>query len=319
MVISNMKKIVLTLVTLWTFNLVYAQTTSDFFGIPMMRDFKASAKVLEEKGLEVVSAASDSVLLVGSLDLFGECQVILREICQKVSCRNNEGIDNALKERYGEPNISEEGHETYYVSEYSVASISRDSAFTNIIVLDLADMFTIKFKGVALGAPLEDILPQLEKDSEYVMTYEGYTILKGRFAGFYDCTIYIDAANDDDVVSVINVYFPQTDNWNTLLSQYKELKEALTEKYGEPEDCIEKNIKHKYKSNVNEVYGYKPTGISQLIKGKIDCHAIFKPSILGEIKLSLVGYEDSNTGAVSLMYCDLLSLKKKTESADEDL
>ena len=66
-------------------------------------------------------------------------------------------------------------------------------------------------------------------------------------------------------------------------------------------------------------FPHKGGDYSQLIKGKIDCHAIFKPSIFGEIKLSLVGYEDSNTGAVSLMYCDLLSLKGKTESADEDL
>mgnify|MGYP003292795763 CR=1 FL=1 len=180
-------------------------------------------------------------------------------------------------------------------------------------------MFTIKFKGVALGAPLKEVLSQLKKDFDYVMKHNGYTILEGKFAGYRDCTIYVDAEKDDEIVSTVSVYFPQTDNWNNLFSQYKELKETLTEKYGEPTDCKEKNIKQRPQSVFDEVYGYESNKISQLIKGKIDCHAIFNPSIFGKIKLTMVGYDDSNTGAVLLMYHDQLSQKKKTESADEDL
>ena len=315
-----MKKSILTFVAIWMFSFVFAQSDNDFLGIPMMKDFKAGAKILEEKGFEVLSNASDSILLRGFLEPFGNCDVVLREICQKVFFLNNEKVDSALRERYGELNITEEGSESYYVPEYSSAIIDRDSIYTRIVVLNLADMFTIKFKGVTLGTPLREVLPQLKKDFDYVTKYKGYTILEGKFAGYRDCSIYIGAEDDDEIVSVVSVHFPRTGNWDTLLSQYEELKEALTEKYGEPTDCIEKNIKQKSQSGVDEVYGYESNKISQLIKGKIDCHATFKPSIFGEIKLSLVGYEDSNTGAVFLMYCDLLSQKKKTESAyDEDL
>lgn len=315
-----MKKFLSTIFVVMAFTLSFSQTVDSFFGVPMKRDIMVAAEEMKNIGFEVISYSNDSISLKGLLEPFGECQVVLYDICQKITYRNNENVYDAIKGVYGDIETDSTGiFQTFHIPPFRSGSIRTDSIVSQITILDLYDFFTIKFKGVALGAPLKEVLPQLKRDLEYVMQYHNYTILKGKFAGFNDCVIYIDAVNDDDVVSVINVYFPQTGNWNTLLSQYKELKEALTEKYGEPADCIEKNIKQKFQSGADEVYGYKSNKISQLIKGKIDCHAIFKPSIFGEIKLSLVGYEDSNTGAVSLMYCDLLSLKGKTESADEDL
>ena len=302
-----MKKSILTFAAFWVFSFVFAQTENDFLGIPMMRDFKSGSKILVKKGFEVLSYASDSVLLQGSLEPFGECQVVLREICQKVIFRNNEGVNKALKERYGEPSVSEEGYENYYVSEYSVASIERDSAFTRIAVLDLTDMFTIKFKGVTLGAPLREVLPQLEKDFDYVMSYKGYTILKGKFAGYRDCSIYLNAEDEDEIVSVVSVYLPATNNWNTLYTQYCILKSSLTEKYGEPKECEE------------DLIGRRHNKILDLIYGGISCKATFSASVFGEVKLELFGYENTKEGTVYLMYYDKLSMKKQGEADAEDL
>ena len=302
-----MKKSILTFAAFWVFSFVFAQTENDFLGIPMMRDFKSGSKILVEKGFEVLSYASDSVLLQGSLEPFGECQVVLREICQKVIFRNNEEVNKALKERYGEPSVSEEGYENYYVSEYSVASIERDSAFTRIAVLDLTDMFTIKFKGVTLGAPLREVLPQLEKDFDYVMSYKGYTILKGKFAGYRDCSIYVGAENDNEIVSVVAVYLPTTSNWNSLYTQYCNLKSSLSQKYGEPKECNE------------DLVGRRQNKILDLIYGDISCKTIFAASVFGEVQLSLSGYEESSEGAILLQYTDLLSLKKQGDIDADDL
>jgi len=304
---KNMKKTILTLVALFALSFASAQTENDFFGVPMMKDFKAGAKALEEKGFEIVSSASDSILLEGSHSLFGDCQIVLREICQKVFCRNNESIDNALKERYGKSNVSEDGYEGYHISEYRMASISKDSVFTRIVILDFADMFTIKFKGVSLGAPLKEVLPQLMKDFEYVTTYGGFTILKGKFAGYRDCNINIMAENEDDIVSMINVSFPDTNNWNTLYTQYCNLKKSLTEKYGEPIECEE------------DLIGRRQNKILDLIKGDISCETIFISNIFGKIQLKLYGHENTNEGCVWLTYTDLLSSKKQGEIDAEDL
>ena len=301
-----MKKTILTLVALFALSFASAQTENDFFGIPMMKDLKAGAKVLEEKGFKIVSSASDSILLEGSHDLFGECQVILREIAQKVTFRNSESVDNALKERY-KTSISGNGYEGYHISEYRMASISKDSVFTRIVIVDLEDMFTIKFKGISLGYPLKEVLPQLMKDFEYVTSYGGYTILKGKFAGYRDCNIYVNGENEDDIVNVIGVYFPNTNNWNTLYTQYCNLKKLLTEKYGEPIECEE------------DLIGRRQNKILDLINGDISCNTIFSASVMGEVKLSLFGYEESKEGAVCLTYTDMLSIKKQGEIDAEDL
>lgn len=302
-----MKRIVLTFVALFALSFVSAQTENDFFGIPMMKDFKVGAKILEENGFKIVSSASDSILLEGAHDLFGECQIILREIGQKITYRNNESVDNALKERYEKSPISENGYEGFYISEYCVASIRKDSAFTRIVIVDLADMFTIKFKGVTLGAPLQEVLPQLKKDFEYVTTYKGYTILKGKFAGYRDCSIYINAEKKDEIVSGVSVYFPTTSDWNTLYTQYCNLKNSLTEKYGDPIECEENLV------------GRRQDKIRDLINGDISCKTIFGASVLGEVKLGLHGYDDLKEGAVYLMYTDLLSLKKQKDIDADDL
>ena len=302
-----MKKFILILMALCGVNSVFAQTANEFCGIPMTRDFRAGAKVLEEKGFKMISSASDSILLSGMLETFGECQVVLRELCQKVAFQSSESVDSILRERYGEPNVSEEGYETFYVSEYRVASKCKDGAFTRIAVVDLTEMFTIKFKGVTLGAPLKEVLPQLEKDFEYITLHKGFTVLKGKFAGYRDCTIYLNAEDEDEIVSAVSVYLPTTNNWNTLYSQYCNLKSSLTEKYGAPQECKE------------DLKGYRHNKILDLIYGDIICESVFGVSVFGDIQLRIFGYEDFKEGSVYLIYRDLLSVKKQNNIDAEDL
>ena len=108
-------------------------------------------------------------------------------------------------------------------------------------------------------------------------------------------------------MSLINVCFPTTNNWNTLYMQYCNLKESLTEKYGEPYECEE------------DLIGRRQNKIIDLINGDISCNTNFSASVMGKVKLSLSGYEDLREGAVCLTYTDLLSVKKQKEIDDDDL
>lgn len=147
----------------------------------------------------------------------------------------------------------------------------------------------------------------MKKDFDYLTQMQGYTVLTGKFAGYSDCTLYINAVDDEEIVSFVNVYFPQTDSWDVLYAQYNKLKKSLTEKYGEPNECLE------------DVIGNKRNKILDLINGDINCRTVFKPSVVGEITLSLIGYKNSRLGAVYVRYDDLLSLEKKSKLDENDL
>jgi hypothetical protein len=65
-------------------------------------------------------------------------------------------------------------------------------------------------------------------------------MLEGDFAGYKDCFIGVSTLEQKDLVSRITVVFPDRDTWTSLSSNYYNLKELLTEKYGEPSEVVEK-------------------------------------------------------------------------------
>jgi len=68
----------------------------------------------------------------------------------------------------------------------------------------------------------------------------GITTLQGEFAGFKDCIIGIPTLNNKDLVAIVAIIFPEQKTWSMLSSNYFSLKKLLTEKYGEPSECVEK-------------------------------------------------------------------------------
>lgn len=305
----NLKRFVLGFIAIFFLNAIYSQTGNNFFGVPISNDFGAASNELKKKDFEIVGYSNDSIALTGTLMPFGECSVVLYEKSQTITFKNNSLVDSAIKETYGNPITSEGNKESYFISSYNCALVVKDDLFTKIVIIDLSDILTIKFKGITLGRPLKEILPLLKKDFNYLTQFQGYTILTGKFAGYSDCTIYVNAVDDEEIVSFVNVLFPQTDNWNVLFAQYNKLKKSLTEKYGEPNECLE------------DVVGNKKNKIKDLINGDVNCRTIFKTSAVGEITLSLIGYEDVKDvkGAVNVRYDDLLSLEKKNKSYENDL
>jgi len=75
---------------------------------------------------------------------------------------------------------------------------------------------------------------------KHISTKDGVATLQGDFAGYKDCIIGISTLTQKDLVHKIGVLFPDKETWSTLYDNYFNLKEMLTEKYGEPSNVVEK-------------------------------------------------------------------------------
>lgn len=99
----------------------------------------------------------------------------------------------------------------------------------------------LTFKGVPIDGTLSEYVSKMEKNGfTHIGTEDGVAMLKGDFAAYKDCIVGVATLEQKDLVSRITVLFPEYDTWSPLSSNYFTLKEMLTEKYGEPSDCVEK-------------------------------------------------------------------------------
>ena len=102
-------------------------------------------------------------------------------------------------------------------------------------IIDAATSNHLAFKGVPIDGTLKQFVARMKKAGfTHVGTEDGAAILHGDFAGYKDCEVYVSTIDGIDVVSFIVVSFPNQDTWEYLYGDYKELKELLIEKYGQP-------------------------------------------------------------------------------------
>ena len=99
----------------------------------------------------------------------------------------------------------------------------------------------LSFKGVPIDGTLDEYVLKMKKSGfMHSGTQDGLAILKGDFASYKNCTVEVSTFIPKDLVNKIIVMFPNVDNWTSLSSNYFNLKEMLTEKYGQPSDFTEK-------------------------------------------------------------------------------
>lgn len=123
---------------------------------------------------------------------------------------------------------------------------------TKIILLFLAHLtilnFTysqssehLVFKGVPLDGTLNEYVSKMQQESfTNLGTENGTAILNGEFAGYKDCVISVSTLKQKDLVYKIAVKFPEKDTWSALSGNYFDLKDMLTEKYGNASEVVEK-------------------------------------------------------------------------------
>jgi hypothetical protein len=123
---------------------------------------------------------------------------------------------------------------------------------TKIILLFLAHLticsFTdsqssdhLVFKGVPIDGTLKEYVAKMVQNGfTNLGTKDETALLNGDFAGYKNCNLSVSTLKQKDLVYKIAVTFPQKDTWSTLSGNYLDLKEMLTEKYGNPTEVVEK-------------------------------------------------------------------------------
>lgn len=101
----------------------------------------------------------------------------------------------------------------------------------------------LTFKAVPIDGTLEEFVSKMKSvgfDVVGINVKEQIAILKGDFAGYKSCVVTVHTLKQKDLVSKIGVTFPKCETWSALSSNYFNLKQLLTVKYGQPTRSIEK-------------------------------------------------------------------------------
>ncbi len=169
----------------------------------------------------------------------------------------------------------------------------------------------LTFKGVPIDGTLDEYVSKMKKSGfSHLATEDGIAILKGDFAGYKDCTVGVYTLKQQDLVHKIAVIFPDKDTWSRLSTNYFDLKQMLTEKYGKPSDVVEKF----------DGYSQPKDDNSKMYEVKFDrCkyYSIWETEN-GEIQLS-IEHNSVTSCFVRLGYFDRINSEKVKAKAIDDL
>lgn len=97
-----------------------------------------------------------------------------------------------------------------------------------------------------MGIPLDGkVAPFIEKLKAKGLTYvgnvdNGVDALEGSFLGHSDCRILVHSMPKTGLVYAVSVLMKKQNSWEAVEAQYKSVKHALREQYGEPSSSAER-------------------------------------------------------------------------------
>jgi len=110
----------------------------------------------------------------------------------------------------------------------------------------------LSFKGVPIDATLNDYVYKMKQSGfTHLGTEKGMAILNGDFTGYKNCHVGVSTLKQKDLVYKIGVVFSEQETWSRLSTNYFDLKQMLTEKYGEPSEVVEKFDGHSQPNDDN--------------------------------------------------------------------
>ena len=167
----------------------------------------------------------------------------------------------------------------------------------------------MKFKGIPMEGTLNSFVAKLKaKGFTYIGQQDGTAILKGEFAATKNCTIGVVRFSDKDQVNVVGVIFPEEDSWTGVYKSYLNLKEMLTEKYGEPE-VSERFSGDKPPSDFLKFYALLHD----------ECHYVSEFACEnGKIQLTMTK-QNYDTASVLLRYIDKANVDETRKKVMDDL
>lgn len=168
----------------------------------------------------------------------------------------------------------------------------------------------LKFKGVPIDGTLKEFVSRMKrKGFKSIGTEKGMAILKGDFAAYKECTIYVSTLDNKDLVSRISVVFPNQETWEYLYGDYMNLKELLTEKYGVPSSVTEEFQDKYINDDRDRMHAVK------MDRCKYESHFTTDK---GEIVL-WIEHESVMSCFVALVYKDKINSNIIKETAKDDL
>jgi len=98
----------------------------------------------------------------------------------------------------------------------------------------------LAIKAVPIDGTLETFISKMKLNGFTEMEPDNRMArLQGDFASYKGCIVSVTTLQGKDLVGKVTVNFPKQDAWSSLASNYFNLKEMLTEKYGQPSETIE--------------------------------------------------------------------------------
>lgn len=97
----------------------------------------------------------------------------------------------------------------------------------------------LEFKGIPIDGNLQEFVSKMKSEGFYSKMYNNWgAIMQGDFAG-ENSHVFIYSTTEEKIVWKVSVYFDSWDNWLSLESQYYEIKDMYTKKYGKPKKHYE--------------------------------------------------------------------------------
>lgn len=110
----------------------------------------------------------------------------------------------------------------------------------------------LDFDGVDIDGLFEEFVPSMEtKGYVFDEFYGNIASFKGTFCN-HECTVCGIAKGYDDVIHIVTVLFENRDTWNEIRSDYTDISDYLTHKYGNPSEVFD-NIGNGFPNNGDAV------------------------------------------------------------------
>lgn len=98
----------------------------------------------------------------------------------------------------------------------------------------------LTFKGVPIDGPLSDFTSALRHNGFISTGMEGEeATLRGKFGSYSKCKVNVRANKYTGNTCLVRVTFPDCYSWEEMYGLYSQLKDLITEKYGNPSESVE--------------------------------------------------------------------------------
>ena len=173
-----------------------------------------------------------------------------------------------------------------------------------IAILATSLSYAQTFNDVYIGGSLEKVVSNFKSKGYYVSKYLDVGVLMKGKLGYEDVELYILVTPKSKQVFKAVAYLTKNSSWSSLKAQYTRFKEALINKYGEPDSNLET-----FDSPYYEGDGYELVAFAN---EKANYNALWLEK--GNANIAIQIWED---GQVKLVYENNTNMELKRKEVSE--